>query len=121
VWLATTRDGTRWGETPVWNPFDMTQAPNARGLFLGDYMGLASSGPRFLPLVVLSGADTGNRTDVHFMPVAPAAGTPAGAAGAALVFDDAAFLARRTAFTREAMERRVPGWSRWAGLPGAAR
>jgi hypothetical protein len=117
VWLATTRDGVLWGETSVWNPFDMTQAPNARGLFLGDYMGMASSDSRFLPLVVVSGLDTNNRTDVYLIATVPAAGTPAAASSAgALVVDDAAFNARRAAFTREVMERRVPGWSQRAGI-----
>jgi hypothetical protein len=117
VWLATTRDGIAWNETPVWNPFDMTLAPNARGLFLGDYMGMASSGTRFLPLVSLSGSDAANRTDVYLLPTTP--GTTAASStdrSTALMIDDAAFTARRSAFTQRVMERRVPGWSRWAGL-----
>lgn len=59
----------------------MAQAPNARGLFLGDCMGLVSSGNRFLPLVVLSGTDSNNRNDAYLLPVTPAA-APAAAVGA---------------------------------------
>lgn len=36
--------------------FDILQAPFARGLFLGDYMGLASDGADFLPVFAIAGA-----------------------------------------------------------------
>ncbi len=37
------------------NSFDYLQAPFADGLFLGDYMGLASDGPDFLPVFGIAG------------------------------------------------------------------
>ena len=122
AWLATSTDGLRWAETSVWNPFDMTQAPNARGLFLGDYMGLVSVGAEFVPLLVLSSTDTANRTDVYTLRITPtlaALGSPQAAAPAraqAAAPSDQAFRARRTAFTRAVMERRLPGWSQRVGL-----
>ena len=41
MWLTQSSDGAQtWSEQHVTGPFDMKQAPNARGWFLGDYMGL---------------------------------------------------------------------------------
>jgi hypothetical protein len=41
VWLTqSTNGGQTWTEQHVTGPFDMKAAPNARGWFLGDYMGL---------------------------------------------------------------------------------
>ncbi len=45
VWLSTSRDGQAWVETNAWPRVDLTFAPQAGGLFLGDYMGLSSQGP----------------------------------------------------------------------------
>jgi hypothetical protein len=43
IWLAHSSDaGETWSEQHVTGPFDMTQAPVARGFFLGDYHGLAA-------------------------------------------------------------------------------
>jgi hypothetical protein len=114
-WLASSSDGQAWDETAVWNPFDMARAPNARGLFLGDYMGLVPDGARFLPLLTLSSTDLANRTDVYLLPVLPG-GPAVVAATAPGTVDDAAFQARRSAFTQRVMERRVPGWGRRVGL-----
>ena len=114
-WLATTRDGTAWTEAVVWNPFDLAQAPNARGLFLGDYMGLVSTGNQFLPLVVLSSTDLTNRTDVYLLRVTPGAAVAAAPAATAAL-DEAGFQARRQAHTQRVMERRVPDWGRRVGL-----
>ncbi len=121
-WLATSRDGLAWSDTVVWSRFDMAQAPNARGLFLGDYMGLVSSGNRFLPLVVLSGTDLNNRNDAYLLPVTPgaAADAPSAASAAAHLagssaqpaISEATFQARRQAFTQRVMEQRLPDWGR---------
>ena len=43
AWLLTSRDGLSWTESHVHGPFDMAAAPNAGGLFLGDYQGLVSA------------------------------------------------------------------------------
>jgi hypothetical protein len=43
----------------------MLTAPYARGFFVGDYEGLATSGPSFIPFFVQANSgDTANRTDV---------------------------------------------------------
>ena len=39
-WLAQSTDGITWRESRVAGPFDYGIAPNANGLFIGDYMGL---------------------------------------------------------------------------------
>jgi hypothetical protein len=45
VWLRHSHDaGAAWSEQHLAGPFDMEQAPFARGYFLGDYQGLAAAG-----------------------------------------------------------------------------
>ena len=70
TWLARSRDGATWRESRVARPFDLAKAPVANGLFVGDYQGLVSIGPLFIPFFVktTAGADTANRTDAfsHF-------------------------------------------------------
>jgi hypothetical protein len=63
-WLATSADGTTWSERHIDGPFDLTQAPQAEGYFLGDYMGLASVGSTFLPLFGRTTSDPDNRTNI---------------------------------------------------------
>ena len=122
-WLATSSDGATWADTVVWSPFDMAQAPNARGLFLGDYMGLVSSGNRFLPLLVLSGTDLNNRNDAYLLPVTP--GTASATAASTVetpvqALSEAEFQARRNAFTQRVMEQRLPDWARRVRLQAPA-
>jgi len=65
-WLARSRDGgATWTDTRIGDTFDMTLAPFANGLFVGDYEGLVSLGGRFVPFYARTnvGADN-NRTDV---------------------------------------------------------
>jgi len=66
-WLARSADGATWTESRLAGPFDLATAPNAGGLFLGDYMGLAGSGSAFLSLFVRTTGDLANRNDVHFV------------------------------------------------------
>ena len=59
--------GATWGDeatiTPT--PFDYTNAPVARGYFLGDYQGLANNGTAFKVFFVQTNdTNTANRTDV---------------------------------------------------------
>ena len=78
-WLLQTSDGVAWRETRIAATFDYTTAPFARGLFLGDYMGLVSMGATFVPVYAL--ANSGNatdRTDV-FASLVSSAGTAAAA------------------------------------------
>jgi hypothetical protein len=63
-WLATSLDGLNWKDTHISGPFSLLNAPVAEGLFLGDYQSLGSSGSDFLPVFVISSANTANRTDV---------------------------------------------------------
>lgn len=45
VWLTHSHDGgATWSEQHVYGPFDMENAPVARGWFLGDYQGMATIG-----------------------------------------------------------------------------
>ena len=65
-WLARSTDGISWIETHVSGPFDLAIAPNAGGLFLGDYQALASIGNVFVPFFVQTNSgNTSNRTDVY--------------------------------------------------------
>jgi hypothetical protein len=64
-WLIQSADGVTWRESRVANTFDYLPAPNARGLFLGDYMGLTSAGTTFIPVYGLTnGGDLDNRADI---------------------------------------------------------
>ncbi|MBB5204676.1 hypothetical protein HNQ51_001990 [Inhella inkyongensis] len=72
AWLLTSSDGITWRETKVWGPVDLSQAPNARGYFLGDYMGLVARGDRYQALLALPQRDANNRTDVFLLNVTPA-------------------------------------------------
>jgi hypothetical protein len=65
LWLAVSRDSAAWSETRLAGNFDLLDAPNAGGLFLGDYHGLVADGPSFVTLYARTNTgDTANRTDV---------------------------------------------------------
>jgi hypothetical protein len=83
--LAQSTDGEHWTETVVAGPFDLATAPVASGgLFLGDYMGLASAGATFLPLYARTTGSLENRTDVFLARVGPQAKRAATYGAAAL-------------------------------------
>lgn len=64
-WLARSTDGVNWSETHVDGPFDLAIAPNANGLFLGDYQGLATIGNTFVPFYARTNTGNAtNRTDI---------------------------------------------------------
>ena len=65
-WLTTSDDGGRtWNEQRVAAPFDIRTAPEARGLFVGDYEGLAHRGEQFTPFFALTNSgNLNNRTDI---------------------------------------------------------
>ncbi len=126
AWLLTSRDGVTWSEAAVSGPFDMAFAPNAGGLFLGDYQGLVSIGQAFVPLIATPNADTANRTDVRAPRIdalADAATTPmqtaprvaARAAEKLGVADIARLEAAHHAAIVTFMEQRIPGWRTWSG------
>jgi len=119
AWLLTTANGIDWTESPVGTSFDLLYAPNANGLFIGDYQGLASIGAAFVPLVATTNAQTANRTDVRAPLIdsfAEAAGDRAGARWAARgahkisAAGQAALSRAHHDAVAAAMEQRVPGW-----------
>jgi len=58
VWLRLSDDGgATWTEQHLYGPFDMENAPVARGWFLGDYQGLAAAGD---DLITFFSVATGN-------------------------------------------------------------
>ncbi len=67
-WFTSSTNGgaSFGGETRITpTSFDILNAPNAGGLFLGDYQGLAASGTAFYPFFVQTNTgNTSNRTDV---------------------------------------------------------
>ena len=102
-------------------PFDMAQAPDARGLFLGDYIGLASAGTTFLPLLTSAAANVNNRTDIVALRIEPATASATSARARALSVRtlSAQEQARWRDATHDAtvrtMERRMPGWAARVG------
>ena len=65
LWLAVSRDRTNWSETRLAGNFDMLDAPDAGGLFVGDYEGLSGDGSTFVALYArTNNGDASNRTDV---------------------------------------------------------
>jgi hypothetical protein len=61
VWLTHSHDGgATWEEQHVTGPFDMKQAPVARGFFLGDYQGLAAIGDDLLLFFSTTQGDQAN-------------------------------------------------------------
>lgn len=75
-WLLRSMDGESWREDRLNGPFDLGFAPNAGGLFVGDYQALDSVGDDFLSFHVMANPNLANRTDVWFVRVSP---TPSGA------------------------------------------
>lgn len=68
-WIARSTQGITWQESRVSPPFDLSIAPVAGGLFLGDYQGLVSRGNVLVPFFARTSAgDLGNRTDVFSAP-----------------------------------------------------
>jgi hypothetical protein len=69
-WIVHSHDGgATWSESHLGGPFDMHQAPYARGYFVGDYQGLDSQGSAFRTLFTQASPSTGafpnpNPTDV---------------------------------------------------------
>lgn len=86
-WLARSADqGATWSETRVAEPFDMSTAPFANGLFVGDYQGLVSVDARFVPFYGRANSgDTANRTDIVAAPLADIASPQAPKTRAAML------------------------------------
>ncbi len=71
VWLARSGDsGVSWTEQRIGTSFDLTTAPFASGLFVGDYHGLVSKRGVFVAFYSkANNGDTANRTDVVSAPM----------------------------------------------------
>ena len=68
-WFASSLDGTHWSEQHISGPFDLDLAPNAEGLFIGDYQGLTVIGNAFVPFYVqTNNQGTIDRTDAYTLP-----------------------------------------------------
>ena len=64
-WLVRSSDGLNWVETHIDGPFDLSLAPDANGLFLGDYQGISTIGNAFVAFYARTNANApANRTDV---------------------------------------------------------
>jgi hypothetical protein len=124
IWLAQSSDGVTWRESHVAGPFDLSIAPFAEGLFLGDYHGLTSVGTTFVPFYVQTNSgNPGNRTDV-FASLVNSAGTFSMAQGAPMQAKAASpwvmtpEAARRLQATaKRVLAQRVPGY--FSGATGA--
>jgi hypothetical protein len=64
-WLALSGDGIAFDERRISGPFDLAIAPNAQGLFLGDYTGLAGDAFNFVPLFAQTRPSLEERTDLY--------------------------------------------------------
>ena len=116
--FARSADGATWQENRLTAAFDMATAPNARGLFIGDYQALTSANNVFVPVYVRTNSgDLANRTDVfaiqlRSVPLAAApTGTQAFRATATPIRPDQEFRTRVHDNLVRTMERRIPGWS----------
>ncbi len=124
-WLVTSRDLSNWTETRITPAsFNYANAPFARGLFLGDYMGLVSSGNTFYPLHTRATNDLNNRTDVFVQPVSVTVPQAAGTASVALRTPaiempepTRAMVLRTSEHLQRILEARTPGWRARHGLP----
>ncbi|MFI4921630.1 MAG: hypothetical protein ACHQAZ_08335, partial [Gammaproteobacteria bacterium] len=68
-WFTSSSDGVHWSEQHISGSFDMDLAPQAEGLFVGDYQALAVIGNAFVPFYVQTNdAGTANRTDAYVLP-----------------------------------------------------
>jgi hypothetical protein len=69
LWLTRSTDAINWNESAVAGPFDLETAPNAEGLFVGDYQGLSNLGNVIEPFFVQTNSgNLNNRTDVFSAP-----------------------------------------------------
>ncbi|HSC48152.1 MAG TPA: sialidase family protein [Gammaproteobacteria bacterium] len=68
-WFVSSTDLMHWNEQHITGPFDLDLAPQAEGLFLGDYQALGVIGNVFVPFYVQTNSgSTLNRNDAYFLP-----------------------------------------------------
>jgi hypothetical protein len=116
-WLARSGDGVNWSEVHLDGPFDLATAPNAEGLFLGDYESLQTAGTSFVAFFAhTNSGNIANRTDVvSTVTAAPGPGAKEAGAGyrsKAMTAGpiDAGIASRVSANLIRSMNRRVPNW-----------
>jgi hypothetical protein len=126
-WLAASRDRVTWRETRLAGNFDFRNAPDASGLFVGDYHGLTGYGSTFVTLYArTNNGDTANRTDIF----ADRVSAPAASAATITTGGDARKMALET-WTPAAQERvgrhlseirdaRRRQWDAWLEAAGGA-
>ena len=126
LWLAVSRNGDAWRETRLAGNFDMLNAPDAEGLFVGDYQGLASAGRTIVSLYSrVNNGDIANRTDIFadrtdsssIMKMAEARAVEAVPETATGNWDEAA-QRRVEHHLAEARDQRRRQWREWLGGRG---
>jgi hypothetical protein len=70
-WFTSSTDGVHWSEQHITGSFDMQQAPDAEGLFVGDYQALGKVGSVFVPFFVQTDGGAANPTDSFYLPPQP--------------------------------------------------
>jgi hypothetical protein len=118
--LAVSSDRVTWRETRLAGNFDILDAPNAGGLFVGDYQGLVGVGSTAIALYSrTNNGNTSNRTDVFAdridtRSITAVAATPGDASRKAVVpeWSDAA-EARVSRHLAEVRASRLAQWHRW--------
>ena len=117
-WFVSSTDAVNWREQHISGPFDMDLAPQAEGLFIGDYQALAVIGQAFVPFYVQTdNAGTDNRNDTWVLPPQPVPLTLSQrithvAAAAAEVEPGAEFRARMHENAMQLLRGENPGWDK---------
>jgi hypothetical protein len=117
-WIALSTDALSFRESHLSGPFDLNTAPEAGGLFLGDYQGLTSDGNDFLPFFVQTNTTgTSNRTDVfigfaRMLAASQAASPTEGVAEIATPMRmTPEWRQRLQQGVTQRLEQRMPGWN----------
>ena len=114
-WFVSSTDAVHWSEQHISGSFDLDLAPDAEGLFLGDYQALAVVGNVFTPFYVQT-TDTGsNSTDAYVLPPQPTPLTLTRrvthlSIAAPPVHPDSAFRARVHRNLMQLLRGENPGW-----------
>ncbi|MDE2274604.1 MAG: exo-alpha-sialidase [Gammaproteobacteria bacterium] len=116
-WFTSSTDGVNWSEQHIAGPFDLDLAPDAGGLFLGDYQALTVIGQAFVPFFVqTNNQGTANRTDSFVLPPQPVPLTltrhitNAARPAPATLQLDAATRQRIQAQLQRFLRGEIPGW-----------
>ncbi|MGA9853196.1 MAG: sialidase family protein [Gammaproteobacteria bacterium] len=116
-WFTSSTDGVHWSEQHISGPFDLDLAPNAEGLFVGDYQSLAVIGQTFVPFFVqTNNQGTANRTDDYALPpqtvplTVTRNVTNIAVASPLAVNPNAAFRQRVHEHVMQFLRAEIPGW-----------